>query len=620
MKNTQGQGMFRILLRVVLGLGVLTATQQLAAAQMVSGTMLPASSLPASSSPAATASSANNGRGLFEQTAGLGASTADVDFNSAATSNTPTPTLVAQIPAVPVAPPSSCAGVSPYDNYACLDAYLGDDFFGRLYNYYKLEWGQAGPPNDPNAPPSRIADWSRTPETTPPMPFTEWPYGGTTSLGVTRTGSVDSPLMAALSNTGFGNWLNNAGIQIYGWVDPGLNISNESVRPGGNAPISYIYTPNTIQLDQAVVYIDRFPDTVQTDHIDWGMRLSALYGENYRYTTAYGLFSYQLLKKNNVNGYDFPMVYGELYFPQVMNGLMLRAGRFISLPDIEAQLAPNNYMYTHSLTYSFDNYTNEGIQSTLAVTKDLFLQLGVSAGTEAALWHLTARETNLMPGNPLYPGATFAKDPGSEPSVTACVRYNWNDGWDDINACADAINDGTYGYNNLQWYGFTAYHKWNDQWHISFEMYDEHEDKVPNVDNPTTAGIIAGGGTPFSPQFIPFNAPNGAHCGASSGLSCYAHATGVVTYINYSPDPLNNFSLRPEFYGDWQGQRTGTKAVYYGLGFGWQHWLSPQIEFRPEIDYYRSNGADAFNGNANAGIPPSRNWIVVGAMDMILHF
>ena len=603
--------MFRIAARVAFGLGAVAAMQNTAMAQTVLASALPS---PTAAAPAVA---------ITQQPAMLPASASSFGTATPATVNasgtSPTPTLVAQIPAAPAAP-VNCAGVSPYDNYQCLDAYLGDDFFTRLYNYYKLEWGQAGPPTDPNAPPSRIADWPRTPETTPPMPFTEWPYGGTTALGVTRTGSIDSPFMAAISNTGLGNWLNSTGIQIYGWIDPGMNISNETVRPGGNAPMAYIYTPNTVQLDQAVVYVDRFPDTVQTDHIDWGMRLSAIYGENYRYTTAYGIASYQLLKENNVNGYDFPMVYGELYFPQVADGMMLRFGRYISLPDIEAQLAPNNYMYTHSLTYSYDNYTNEGLQSTLAITKNLFLQLGASVGTEAPPWHLTARETNLLPGNPLYPGTTFPKDPGSEPSGTACLRYNWNDGWDDVNACANGINDGHYGYNNLQWYGFTAYHKFNDNWHISFEMYDEHENKVPNVDNPTTAAIIAAGGTPFSPQFVPFNAPNGAHCGSSGGLTCYAHATGVVSYINYSPDPLNNFSLRPEWYGDWEGQRTGTKAQYYGLGFGWQHWLSPQIEFRPEVDYYRSNGADAFNGNANAGIAPSRNWIVVGAMDMILHF
>jgi hypothetical protein len=317
-------------------------------------------------------------------------------------------------PATPLIPPAAtgCTGpVDPYKNYACLDAYLGEGFFERLFNYYRLEWGESGPPSDPNALPSRIEGWPRTPMTTPPMPFTEWPYGGTTSLGVTRTGSVDSPLMAALSNTGVGQFLNDTGIQIYGWVNAGFNVSSNSTRPGGNAPVAYIYTPNTIQLDQAVVYIDRFPDTVQKDHVDWGFRFSALYGENYRYTTAYGIFSNQLLKKNSVNGFDFPMVYGELYFPQVAEGLMLRLGRFISLPDIEAQLAPNNYMYTHSLSYGFDNYTNEGIQSTLAVTKDLFLQFGITDGTEASVFHIGKKLKNLMP-NPLFPNATFKQDPG----------------------------------------------------------------------------------------------------------------------------------------------------------------------------------------------------------------
>jgi hypothetical protein len=67
-----------------------------------------------------------------------------------------------------------------------------------------LEMGQAGPPSDPNAPAARVDGWPRTPMTTPPMPFTEWPYGGTTSIGVTRTGSIDSPLMTAIANTGLG--------------------------------------------------------------------------------------------------------------------------------------------------------------------------------------------------------------------------------------------------------------------------------------------------------------------------------------------------------------------------------------------------------------------------------
>jgi hypothetical protein len=58
---------------------------------------------------------------------------------------------------------------------------------------------------------------------------------------------------------------------------------------------------------------------------------------------------------------------------------------------------------------------------------------------------------------------------------------------------------------------------------------------------------------------------------------------------------------------DYQGQRTGTKARYIETGIGWQHWFSPQIEVRPEVSYYKSLDAFAFNGNPNLGIPANRN-------------
>jgi hypothetical protein len=602
--------MFRIASRVALGLLGLAATQHLAAGQTTLVSALPVVGMPE------PATMTTPDVPLAAKASVTSAPTA----SAAATSTVPTPMLVAQVPGAPGAPPN-CVGVSPYDNYACLDAYLGDNFFERLYNYYKLEWGQAGPPTDPNAPPGRRADWPRTPATTPPMPFTEWPYGGTQNLGVTRPSSADSPLMAALGNTGLGSWMNDNHIQFYGWIDPGLNVSSNSVRPGGNAPVAYSYTPNTVQLDQLVLYLERVPDTVQDDHIDWGFRLSGIYGENYRYTTAYGVASYQLLKDNKVNGYDFPMMYGELFFPQLAPaGMLLRVGRFISLPDIEAQLAPNNYMYSHSMTYSFDNYTNQGIQTTWGLTKNFFIQIGASVGTEAAVWHWGATEANLMPGNALYSGNRFDKDPGAGPSGTGCFRLNWNDGWDNINGCADAINSGQWGYNNLQWYGLTAYHRFNDDWHISFETYDEHQNGVPNANNATAAGIVAAGGTPFSPQYVPFNAPGLAFCHNPNVLTCRAEAFGAVAYLNWQVSPLDNISFRPEFYDDMEGQRTGTKARYYDIGLGWQHWLSPQIEFRPEVVYYHSVGARAFNGDSNAGIAPDRNYTWIAQSDMIFHF
>jgi putative OmpL-like beta-barrel porin-2 len=516
--------------------------------------------------------------------------------------------------------PAISPNCDPYAKYSCLDAYLGDDLLTRFYRYYALEWGHDGPPSDPKAPPSRRSDaaWPTTPQSTPPMPFTEWPYGGTTTIGVTRPSSVDSPLMVALGNTQLGTAMNAAHVQVYGWVAGGGNLSSNSVKPGGNAPAGYDYTPNTIQLDQAVLYVERLPDTVQNDHFDWGFRVSGIYGVDYRYTTAYGLFSNQLLNQNLTNGFDLPMAYVDLYFP-VVQGLNVRIGRFVSIPDVEAQLAPNNFTYVHSLTYIYDNFTNTGILGTLALNKNWMVQLGLVIGSDTVPWNMGARIANPFP-NPLYPGTTMLKDPGAQPSATASLRWTSDSGSDAFYLVANSINSGVWGYDNLNWLGGTYYHKFNDQWHIAFETWNIHEFNVPNLNNPTAAAAFANGGTPFSPQFIPFNGPNAAQCGNAAVLTCTADEQSFLLYVNYSPNKLNNFTLRTEFFMDPQGQRTGVVTNYVDAGLGWQHWFSPQIELRPEIAYYRSLKANAFNGDANAGIAPTRNWAAIAASDIIVHF
>jgi hypothetical protein len=504
----------------------------------------------------------------------------------------------------------------PYLDYKCLDTYLGDGVLTRFFRYYQLEWGKAVAPSDPNAPPSArdAAVWPKTPVSTPPMPYTDFPYGGSPNIGTTRPNSVDSPFMMAIANTGVGKWLQDQHIQIYGWVNGGFNLSTNQLQPAGNLPIGYAYTPNTAQLDQAVVYIERLPDTVQKDHIDWGFRLSALYGENYRYTNSYGILSDQFNGNNNINGFDFPMVYGDLYIPQIFEGLNIRVGRYISVPDIEAQLAPNNITYTHSLTYTFDNYTNTGILFTLAATKNWIVQVGVTDGTETPIWNNGRTIPNAFP-NPLYPNTTMLKDPGNQPSLTFCLRWTSDSGKDSIYPCVDGINNGAWGYNNIQWHGFTYYHKFNEYWNLAFEAYWISENGIPNNRNPNAQAIFANGGTPFSPQFINFNPPNMAYCPDVNALSCTGNAYGVLAYLNYSPDRLNNISFRPEIYDDPQGWRTGTGAPvrYYDATLSWQHFFSPQFEIRPELSYWHAEGAPAFNGF-------TKNDTFMFAMDAIIHF
>jgi Putative beta-barrel porin-2, OmpL-like. bbp2 len=515
----------------------------------------------------------------------------------------------------------------PYLEYKCLDTYLGDDFFTRFFRYYQLEWGKSGPPSDPNAPPSArdAAAWPKSPVGIPPFPYSDFPYGGSPNIGTTRPNSVDSPLMAAMANTSLGKLMQDAHIQVYGWVNGGFNLSTNTNQPAGNAPIGYAYTPNTVQLDQAVVYIERLPDTVQKDHVDWGFRLSALYGENYRYTNSYGLLSDQFNGRNQINGFDFPMVYGDIFIPQVAEGMNIRFGRYISVPDIEAQLAPNNFTYTHSLTYTLDNYTNTGILTSVALTKNVMVQVGIDTGTETPLWMHGRTLQNPMP-NPLYPGTTMLQDPGNQLSFAFCLRLTSDSGNDTFYPCVDGINNAAWGYNNLQWHGFTYYHKFNEYWNLAFEAYWLSENGVPNLQNPNAQAIFAGGGTPFSPQYVTFNPPNQAFCADPNALSCTANAYGIVAYLNYSPDKMNNFSFRPEIYDDPNGWRTGVGVPvrYYAATLGWQHYFSPQFEVRPEISYWHSepgpsfnSAVSTFNGGFNGGTKAD---MFMFAMDAIVHF
>ncbi|MGY4455385.1 hypothetical protein ACVWZR_010045 [Bradyrhizobium sp. i1.3.1] len=70
-------------------------------------------------------------------------------------------------------PPVGKTFCDPYKNYACMDSYLGQDFMTRFINYYRLEWGHEAAPSDPKAAASRRDGWPATPQSIPPMPFTE---------------------------------------------------------------------------------------------------------------------------------------------------------------------------------------------------------------------------------------------------------------------------------------------------------------------------------------------------------------------------------------------------------------------------------------------------------------
>ena len=370
-----------------------------------------------------------------------------------------------------------------------------------------------------------------------------------------------------------------SGVQIYGWLNAGANVSTSKGHGYSNFPEAYAERGNSIQLDQEALYIERQPDTVQTDHFDWGFRIASIYGLDYRFTTAKGILSHQLLGKNQENGFDVPMAYIDLYVPQVAQGMNIRLGRYISLPDIEAQLAPNNYTYSHSLLYTFDCYTQTGINVSVKLSDHWLVQGGVSPGCDVAPWTNDAKVT-----------------------VNACAGYTWSEGLDNVYICANSINDSKYAYNNLAAYYATWYHKFSktSTWHASTESWYQYERKVPNVNNPVGATLVE-------------NGANGASCRQDYEVQCYAPSFAVVSYFEKQLGKHNYLSIRNEFFDDYKGQRTGYKTRYTEHMFGWGQWIGSTILFRPEIRYERAYDLAAYNNGTK------KNQVTASA-DMTLFF
>jgi hypothetical protein len=75
--------------------------------------------------------------------------------------------------------------------------------------------------------------------------------------------------------------------------------------------------------------------------------------------------------------------------------MVIKFGRYISPPDMEAQLAPDNYLYTHSLMFTFDCYTQTGINAAIKLNDQWSVLFGIHAGDDIAPWNGAAHPTAM---------------------------------------------------------------------------------------------------------------------------------------------------------------------------------------------------------------------------------
>ena len=458
-------------------------------------------------------------------------------------------------------------------SFSIATTHAEDDWLGkRLLHAFALDSLNPAyePPKPDASPPQRRIP--PAPFDSPPFPTGDWQIGGTPIIG--DPGELPSwPLMEAIYAGPTGEAWKKSRIQIYGWEDFSFNLStsrNTSPGPNANFPLIYDLRPNRVEQNQFVLYIERVPDEFQTDHIDWGFRISGVYGLDYRFMISRGFLSDQLIKHNNYYGFDMPMIYIDIYIPQIFQGMNVRIGRIISEPDIEAQLAPNNLMASHSLVYGFDNYTQTGIFTTTKLNEQWTVQAGISNGTDVALWQ---------------------KDPGNQPTGTVMIQWLAPNQTDSIYAGDNAFNNGEFGYNNLQQIVGTWTHKFNDKIYTATDglyMYMNDTKTHPTKDVPFQSGSF-----PVKPGYAP--------------------EWGIVNYTMFRIAPAAFFTVRNEFYDDMAGSRTGHATSYseHSIGITW--WPDKIVTVRPELRFDHSYDTAAFNNG-------TRRSQFTASIDFIVHY
>ena len=388
---------------------------------------------------------------------------------------------------------------------------------------------------------------------TPPSPLQSLPFPSADWANSPIIGiNSDAPDYTIQKITGLAK--KKSRIKVYGWVDPSYTFSTSKTT---TIPVAYNIIPNSFQLDQAVIRVERQPNTVQTDHVDWGFRLSNVYGLDYRYTVAKGWFSDQYFKKNNLYGYDCPEAYLMLYVPKVAQGMLIKVGRYIAPADIEAQLSPDNYLFSHSVIFSYDAYTFTGFQATIKLNRQTQIMFGAHGGNDNAPW----TNTFNINGQAMIRWVSKTNNDGLWAGVSSIgANPTYKNGHDDI----QQIN-GVWG------------HKFNKILHMQTEAYLLWEK------NAAMGGSASNG---------PFQYNTGG--GPGMTIPGMSHAVGLLNYFQILTSSKSYISIRNDYMNDMNGWRTGFATTYTSHTIGFIYAFTNWLMIRPEVRYDRSWGTNRY--------------------------
>jgi hypothetical protein len=289
-------------------------------------------------------------------------------------------------------------------------------------------------------------------------------------------------------------------------------------------------------------------------------------------------------------------------------------------------LAPQNYLYTHSIMFDWDSYTQTGLLVWSKLSNMFTIDYGVTFGDDIAPFTPTQRfptgqafikyttkanKDDILAGVDAYnnKGFTYYVAGAAKQSAAQCaayqktIQYALPDG-----QIQTGIPAGTclYGHDNLQQFNMTWFHTFSTTFHNAFEVYYLWTRNAPEGGSISNGPLqYAAGGGPGA--FIP---------GRST-------AVGLVDYLERKVGPSDFVSFRTDYMNDPQGWRTGYKTSYGSLTLGLTHHFTPLTWIRPELRFEKAfaNGVtpyDNLEGASNYG--GTKNYQRTLGVDLIQWF
>ncbi|MBC8869554.1 MAG: porin [Planctomycetes bacterium] len=186
------------------------------------------------------------------------------------------------------------------------------------------------------------------------------------------------------------------GLKIGGWFQLGYHTEGANgVGVGlpwdfptgvGNAKVSpFNNYPNVLQLHQAWMYAEKVAESNGSGW-DWGFRFDCVYGTDGQDTQAYGSEPGNWDTTWDAGGF-YGLAIPQLYAEVTYNDLKVKAGKFFRTVGYQKVQAPENFFYSHALSFLIAPYTHTGFLAEYPIADCATLYGGWAAGWDTGFDH-----------------------------------------------------------------------------------------------------------------------------------------------------------------------------------------------------------------------------------------